>query len=125
MSHLSGKCSKPECYDRRIEGRRASSSGEREILPGAIAAYLLKKEKEYGKEFKRHSYLPDKQASTSREQRSWLKYQDSTCKLQEMQMTFEGWNIAHVSAAGCLLRTTLERLQELRWMVDCLNRVRC
>jgi uncharacterized protein YecT (DUF1311 family) len=104
--------------------------GERERFHGAIALCLLEKEKAYGKEleqiYRKALTLAGTNEPLLREnQRSWLKYQESTCKLREVQMAFEGPTIARVSAAGCLLRMTLERLQELRWMVDCLNRVGC
>jgi uncharacterized protein YecT (DUF1311 family) len=98
-------------------------------FPGAIAGCLLEKDKEYGKEldqaYRKALTLAETNKPLLREsQRSWLKYQESTCKLYEVLMTFEGPGIARRSAAGCLLGMTLQRLEELRWMADCFNR-RC
>jgi uncharacterized protein YecT (DUF1311 family) len=96
---------------------------------GAIAGCLLEKDKEYGKEldqaYRKALTLAGTNKPLLREsQRSWHKYQESTCKLYEALMTFEGQGVARLSAAGCLLPLTLQRLGELRWMADCFNR-RC
>jgi uncharacterized protein YecT (DUF1311 family) len=86
----------------------------------------LEKEQEYGKEldqaYRKALTLAGTNKPLLREsQRSWLKYQEGTCKLHEVLMTSEGTGIARLSAAGCLLTLTLERLEELRWMADCFN----
>jgi uncharacterized protein YecT (DUF1311 family) len=102
---------------------------EREGIHGAIGGCLLDKEKEYGKEvdqtYRKALTLAGTNKPLLREsQRSWLKYQESTCKLHEVVMTVEGRAIARLSLAGCLLETTLVRLQELRWMVDSMDMYR-
>src|SRR5262245_34951235 len=72
----------------------------------------------------RHSRAGTNKPLLRESQRSWLKYQESTCKLYEALMTFEGQGVARLSAAGCLLPLTLQRLEELRWMANCFDR-RC
>ena len=54
-------------------------------------------------------------------QRSWLKYQESTCKVHEVQIRHEGPPLGRVSGVSCLLRMTLERLSELRDFVTLLE----
>src|SRR5262249_9914024 len=93
---------------------------------GAIGGCLLEKDKEHGKEldqaYRKALTLAGTNKPLLREsQRSWLKYQESTCKLNEVLTTSEGEGVARLSVGGCLLGMTLQRLEELRWMADCFN----
>jgi len=95
-------------------------------IPGPIAGCLLEKDKEYGKEldqaYRKALALAGTNKALLREsQRSWHKYQESTCKLYEVLATSEGEGVARLSLGGCLLPLTLQRLEELRWMADCFN----
>jgi hypothetical protein len=53
-----------------------------------------------------------------------FKYQESGCKLDEVLLRPEGNMYGRSAKAGCLLRTTLERLQELREVVTRLETYR-
>jgi uncharacterized protein YecT (DUF1311 family) len=69
--------------------------GEQEQIPGAIAGCLLDKEEAFGKEleqvYKRALTLAGANDTLLREnQRSWLKYQESGCKLDEVLLRQEG-----------------------------------
>jgi uncharacterized protein YecT (DUF1311 family) len=97
--------------------------GERFGVPGAIAMCVLKKDKSYGDEleqvYKETLVLSGANKTLLRDdQRSWLKYQETSCKLVEMQIKYEGPNIGRAAAAKCLLKMTLQRLAELRWFID-------
>jgi uncharacterized protein YecT (DUF1311 family) len=101
--------------------------GEQEQIPGAIAGCLLEKEEAFGKEleqvYKRALTLAGANDTLLREnQRSWLKYQESGYKLDEVLLRQEGNMYGRSAKAGCLLKTTLERLQELREIVTTLEK---
>jgi uncharacterized protein YecT (DUF1311 family) len=51
-------------------------------------------------------------------QRAWLTYQKTSCGFHQMRFASEGSGIDLAARAHCLLRTTLQRLQELRDLVD-------
>jgi len=100
--------------------------GEQEGIPGAIAVCVLEKEKVFGKEleqvYKKALALAGANDTLLREsQRSWLKYQESACKLDEALGSLEGNVYGRAVKAGCLLSTTLKRLQELREIVNTLE----
>jgi uncharacterized protein YecT (DUF1311 family) len=100
--------------------------GEQELIPGPIAGCLLEKEEAFGKEleqvYKKALTLAGANDTLLREnQRSWLKYQESGCKLDEVLLRREGDMYGRWAKAGCLLKTTLERLQELREIVTTLE----
>jgi uncharacterized protein YecT (DUF1311 family) len=100
--------------------------GEQKLIPGAIAGCLLEKEEAFGKEleqvYKKALTLAGANDTLLREnQRSWLKYQESGCKLDEVLLRREGNIYGRLAKAGCLLRTTLERLQEVREVVTTLE----
>ena len=93
--------------------------GEQELIPGAIAGCVLEKEEAFGKEleqvYKKALTLAGKNNTLLREsQRSWLKYQESDCKLDEVWSSVEGAVYGRSAKAQCLLRTTLQRLHDLR-----------
>src|SRR5262245_17592989 len=110
--------------------------GERWGAPGAIAECLLQRNKTYGVEleeaYKRAiDVTRDKdKALVRRAQRSWLSYQQATCKFHDLYAQGEGTGIARTLAARCLLLTTLQRLRELYPVLGCTwdegrNRVKC
>jgi uncharacterized protein YecT (DUF1311 family) len=105
--------------NRRVE-QIYNDCTEREEAPGPQASCIRDKEEEYGKELARlyQNLLKDKKIDVAvlrESQRNWLGYQKQTCRLYELKAASE-WG---VTAAGrrelalCLLRTTLERIQEL------------
>ena len=47
-------------------------------------------------------------------QRRWLSYQKSYCDFEQRYWTKDGQSIAHRARIGCLLRTTINRLDELQ-----------
>jgi uncharacterized protein YecT (DUF1311 family) len=109
-----------------LADRLNQECGEQWGFPGPHARCLLEKEEAFGKEleqvYKKALTLAGKNDTLLREnQRSWLKYQESGCKLDEVLLRKEGPNFGRRAAAGCLLRTTLERLQELREIVTTLE----
>src|SRR6516165_5731346 len=68
---------------------------EQGLFPGAIGGCLLEKEAAFGKEleqvYKKALMLAGKNDTLLREsQRSWLKYQESSCKLNEVLSRQEG-----------------------------------
>jgi uncharacterized protein YecT (DUF1311 family) len=92
--------------------------GEAEIA-GLIAECLIAKEREYGKQLDqvyRQALIPaGRNATLLREsQRNWLKYQESNCRYHEKRLLEEGPGVARASYARCLLRSTLQRLEELK-----------
>lgn len=99
--------------------RHQRACGEAFGFPGAVATCLLDREKEYGAELARsYESLKRREAGTRatmlvESQRAWLTYQDTTCKLYDRTFAEDGANIGKASAALCLLRTTLTRLEEL------------
>jgi uncharacterized protein YecT (DUF1311 family) len=63
-------------------------------------------------------------------QRSWLNYQQATCKFHDVYAQREGMGIARALAARCRVLTTLQRLRELYPILGCAwdegnNRVKC
>jgi uncharacterized protein YecT (DUF1311 family) len=108
--------------------------GERWGAPGAIAECLLQRDKAYGVQLEEAyrralDVTPDK-ALVRRAQRSWLNYQQATCKFHDVYSQREGMGIARALAARCLLLTTLQRLRELYPVLGCAwdegrNRVKC
>jgi len=86
-------------------------------IAGLIAECLLEKEREFGKQldqFYRQALIPAKgNAGLLREsQRNWLEYQKSNCLYYENRWVDEGPGFARASYARCLLRSTLQRLEE-------------
>ena len=99
---------------------------EQYAMPTPIAGCLLEKEEAFGKEleqvYKKALTLAGKNDSLLREsQRSWLKYQESDCKLDEVWSSVEGPGYGRNAKAQCLLITTLRRLQRLRQIVTFLE----
>jgi uncharacterized protein YecT (DUF1311 family) len=95
-------------------------------MPGVIAGCLFEKEEVFGKElqqvYNKALALAGTNNTLLREsQRSWLKYQESDCKLDEVWSSVEGAGYGHNAKAQCLLRTTLQRLQDLRGIVTFLE----
>jgi len=108
--------------------------GERWGAPGAIAQCLLQRDKAYCIELEEayrgaRDTTPD-EAHVRSAQRSWLNYQQATCKFHELYAQREGMGIAQALAARCLLLTTLQRLRELYPVLGCAweedrNRIKC
>jgi len=99
--------------------------GEQRGSPGAVALCVMEKEKAFGKEldqvYKKALTLAGTNKPLLREnQRNWLKYQESNCKLRG-QLAVEGELYKRPNEARCLLEMTLERLEELRGIVGCLS----
>ena len=95
-------------------------------MPGPIAACLFEKEEVFGNElqqvYNKALTLAGTNNTLLREsQRSWLKYQESDCKLDEVWSSVEGPAYGRNAKAQCLLRTTLQRLQDLRGIVTFLE----
>src|SRR5262249_5771273 len=94
-----------------------------EMLPSLIANCVMEKEKEYGKELEQlYSRLvkgapAPKVAVLGRQQRNWLKYQKQHCDSFYYLHENEGWGPPRLSSAQCLLRTTLQRIEELRGLL--------
>jgi uncharacterized protein YecT (DUF1311 family) len=79
----------------------------------------MEKEKEYGKELERLYQRLVKGAAPNvavlrRQQRNWLKYQKQHCDSFYYMWENEGWGTPRLWSARCLLRTTLQRIEELR-----------
>jgi uncharacterized protein YecT (DUF1311 family) len=109
-----------------LADRLYQECGEQWGFHGPIARRVLEKEEAFGKEleqvYKKALTLAGTNDTLLREnQRNWLKYQESSCKLVEAQVRHEGPNIGRATAAGCPLRMTLERLRELRGFVTLLE----
>jgi uncharacterized protein YecT (DUF1311 family) len=91
-------------------------------VPG-VGLCELKKEQEYGEQlakvYAQAIIVAGKDSNLLREsQRNWLKFQKTNCDFYKKRYAFEGEGIARAAAAGCLLRTTLQRLEELRQIVE-------
>ena len=89
-----------------------------ESLLNSITSCLMEKEEAFGKEldqvYRTALTLAGTNKSLLREsQRNWVKYQKSNCKLRG-QLATEGEMYKRNHEAHCLLRMTLERLEELR-----------
>jgi uncharacterized protein YecT (DUF1311 family) len=92
--------------------------GEAEIA-GLIAECLIAKERDLGKQldqvYRQALISVERNAALLREsQRNWLKYQESNCWYHEKRSSEEGPGVARLSYARCLLRSTLQRLEELK-----------
>lgn len=92
--------------------------GEAEIA-GLIAECLIAKERDLGKQldqvYRQALISVERNAALLREsQRNWLKYQESNCRYHEKRSSEEGPGVARLSYARCLLRSTLQRLEELK-----------
>jgi uncharacterized protein YecT (DUF1311 family) len=121
------KTTTDELKPAELADRLYTECGEQWLVRGAIATCVLEKEEAFGKQleqvYKKALTLAGTNDTLLREsQRSWLKYQESTCKLVEAQVRHEGPTIGRAAAAGCLLRMTLERLEELRGFVTLLEK---
>jgi uncharacterized protein YecT (DUF1311 family) len=95
--------------------------GEKWGFPGGIAACLTDEEQVAGMRLG-HAYdnalrilAPKPRAALRESQRSWLKYQENYCAILESlpSITREGPTFGKLAKAGCLLRTTLTRLDEV------------
>jgi uncharacterized protein YecT (DUF1311 family) len=81
------------------------------------------KERELGDElartYKKVLALAGKNPSMLREaQRNWLKYQDSNCNFHWRYWMKDGETAAYGSKAICLLRTTMQRLDEVASFIE-------
>jgi len=97
--------------------------GDRWGFAGPIADCLLEKEKAFGSHleqvYRKALTVDTTSAPLLREsQRSWLKFQEITCKFQKVYARKEGPGVARALAARCLLLTTLQRLEELQRLFD-------
>jgi uncharacterized protein YecT (DUF1311 family) len=95
---------------------------EQDVMPGPIAACLFEKEEAFGRELEQVYNKAVALAGTNNtllreSQRSWLKYQESDCKLHEVWSSVEGSVYGRNAKAQCLLTMTLQRLQDLRQIV--------
>jgi uncharacterized protein YecT (DUF1311 family) len=123
-SHVQAEVSKPlrAADDRNINELVDSiynKCGEEWGFPGAIANCVLEKEKEYGEllaqTYERAIIAAGKNASLLREsQKNWLTYQQTNCNFHQQRYSVEGQGISYAISATCMLRTTLQRLEELR-----------
>jgi uncharacterized protein YecT (DUF1311 family) len=96
-------------------------------FPSAIAGCLREKDKTFGDELEQVYKKALKAAGTNapqlrKEQRSWLRYQQVSCKFAELHARGEGPGYARLAAAECQLFMTLQRLKELREFVDAETR---
>jgi uncharacterized protein YecT (DUF1311 family) len=107
----------PKENPQELHERLANECAQEWGAPGAIASCLLDKEKAFGKELdqaynKALTLVGTNKALLRQSQRHWLKYQESNCKLQGQITVDRMYKRNH--EAHCLLRMTLERLEELR-----------
>ena len=87
---------------------------------------ILRKEEAFGKEleqtYKKALALAGANGALLRKtQRIWLKYQESQCELERVAGSTEGNGYGLLARAACLLHGTLQRLQELRYLVEALE----
>jgi uncharacterized protein YecT (DUF1311 family) len=91
-------------------------------IPETIALCVLEAEYGYGTQLAAfyHKALVSGRNSEGlrRSQRSWLKYQEANCRLRESSKVTSAYARERVSAARCLLRTTLQRLEELQQITE-------
>jgi uncharacterized protein YecT (DUF1311 family) len=111
-----------QSVDQILADIRRQCVEDRGTVPG-VGLCEREKEKEYGAElekaYKQTLSLAGKHAILLRAfQQNWLMYQKSTCEFYEKRFAYEGEGIARAAAATCLLRTTLERLEELKVLAD-------
>jgi tetratricopeptide (TPR) repeat protein len=97
--------------------------GETDGFPGPIGTCLLEAERQHGETLaKLYQRLTTKSGNHSdlvrASQRGWLKYQSDTCALYEKLLSSDGPALARVALAGCLLRTTLQRIDELKTLIE-------
>jgi uncharacterized protein YecT (DUF1311 family) len=95
---------------------------EQGSFPTAIAGCLREKDKAFGDELEQVYKKALKAGGTNapylrKEQRSWLRYQQDSCKFAELHARGEGPGYARLAAAECQLFMTLQRLKELREFV--------
>lgn len=102
--------------------------GEAEGFPNAIADCIITEETKQGEAL---AYLYKRLIEQSKHnadllrssQRAWLAYQKSNCRLHEEYGRFESpgnplpFGFSRISFARCLLRTTLERIDDLKRLV--------
>ena len=85
---------------------------------GAIATCVIEQEKLYGAalaaEYRRALAKAAVQANLREAQRQWLRYQELTCAFERAEGGREGPSFERLSYARCLLRTTLNRIRELK-----------
>jgi uncharacterized protein YecT (DUF1311 family) len=114
----------PKERSQELAARLYAECGEQEGFPGAVAICVRDKEKAFGKEldqaYKKALTLAGTNTPLFREnQRNWLKYQESNCKLHG-QLAIESVYKSS-NEAGCLLQMTMERLEELRATLEQLE----
>ena len=119
-SLLAGTASLAENVDAVVNAIH-NECGEREGFPRATASCIREKEDMYGRLLARAYDLalsvPYNDASLLREsQRHWLKYQETSCELELKRRKSSVF--ANSSHALCLLRTTLNRLEELKGLTE-------
>jgi uncharacterized protein YecT (DUF1311 family) len=107
--------SSAEQYDLEQLNRQC---GEAEIA-GLIAECLIAKDRDLGEQldqlYRQALISAGRNAALLREsQRNWLKYQESNCRYHEKRLSEEGPGVARLSYARCLVRSTLQRLEELK-----------
>jgi uncharacterized protein YecT (DUF1311 family) len=91
---------------------------------GAMASCYLDKDKTLGVELAvvygqlRRCYSKAHEGALVASQRAWVTYQEQTCGFREKAFKFEGPSIARRAYAGCLVKTTIERMQELRTLLE-------
>jgi len=109
--------------DQRFEQALTDCTPEEVEMASVIATCLMEKEKEYGKELEQlyqrllKGTPAPKVAVLRRQQRNWLKYQKQHCDSFYYLHENEGWGPPRLSSARCLLRTTLQRIEELRCLL--------
>ena len=116
-----------ELTPRELADKLYTECGYEMSLPGLIAECVMEKEKAFGKEldqvYRKALTLAGTNKSLLREnQRNWLKFQKSNCKLEgriALERVYKSSN-----EAGCLLTMTLEQLHELRKTVAQLEELR-
>jgi uncharacterized protein YecT (DUF1311 family) len=109
-----------------LADRLNQECGEQFGFPGPHARCLLEKEEAFGKEleqvYKKALTLARKNDTLLREnQRSWLKYQESGCKLDEVLLSKEGPNFGRRGCAvsqGLLTSWTARLVQWAPWAVQ-------
>jgi len=108
--------------NQRFEQVLTDCTPEEGEMASVIATCVMEKEKEYGNELERlYKRLlkgaAPKVAVLRRQQRNWLKYQKQHCDSFYYLHENEGWGPPRLSSARCLLRTTLQRIEELRCLL--------
>ena len=100
------------------EERTVEMCADRWGFAGAIATCVIEQEKLYGAalaaEYRRALAKAAVQANLREAQRQWLRYQELTCAFERAEGGREGPSFERLSYARCLLRTTLNRIRELK-----------